>query len=684
METDLSQAFAGRIEPIRTSLPYRLSIVLVAVAMVLLPLVYAAIVVLAAWAWWLYVTRLMPVVLDNTGNSTALLLSGVPVAAGAILVFFLLKPLLARRPRPAQPLTVERKEAPGLFELVERLCDTVGAPRPVRIDVDVQVNASASLRRGVWSLFSQDLVLTVGLPLVNGLSLRQFTGVLAHEFGHFSQGAGMRFGYLIRVVAFWFAQVVFARDAWDLRLEHWAKSSRWWVTQLMWNTGRLCVWVSRRILHALMLLGHSISMLLSRQMEFDADQAEIRTVGSKTFVETSKRLHVLDLASRWAHGDLSLAWKKRRLGDDVPALIAANLRQMKSEVVDQVMEKAMDSTPGMYDSHPPTGQRIAKAEERPCGGVFRFDGDARELFGDFSALCRRASVHYYQQILPDEFRPESLVSTDSVAAEGERLTRLTQARIRYFGEVFDGSCWVRLPDPAGDRPSLEQLEQLYKASRDEIAGAVEKRRECDEIYNRSIVLHQVLGYAGAELKFAPEQFGMSTAEVPQLEWELGEMKRKFAAACLALEQGCPSLMAHLAARLAALDGRMPEVWLKTLALLKDKEELLNALLWASEAYSALSAQEQANAEHQPLQRELRHGSLRLERALKDYTASFGDAPHPLADKEGETLRAHLSEAPDPAGVWERAHVAVSRANDLYLNLLGRLAADVEPEPAEMP
>ncbi len=55
----------------------------------------------------------------------------------------------------------------------------------------MDVNASAGLRRGLLSLFSHDLVLTIGLPLVQGLSLREFTAVLAHEFGHFRQGGGM-------------------------------------------------------------------------------------------------------------------------------------------------------------------------------------------------------------------------------------------------------------------------------------------------------------------------------------------------------------------------------------------------------------------------------------------------------------------------------------------------------------
>src|SRR4029450_10901664 len=81
---------------------------------------------------------------------------------------------------------------PVLFAFIARVCEQVKAPLPSRVDVDCRINASAHFRRGLWSLHSNDLVLTIGLPLVAGLTMEEFAGVLAHEFGHFAQGAGMR------------------------------------------------------------------------------------------------------------------------------------------------------------------------------------------------------------------------------------------------------------------------------------------------------------------------------------------------------------------------------------------------------------------------------------------------------------------------------------------------------------
>ena len=93
---------------------------------------------------------------------------------------------------------LSRADEPVLFEFVNHLCGIVGAPQPTQIDVTNDVNAAASFESGLLTVVALRLKLTIGLPLVAGMTLRQFTGVLAHEFGHFSQGTGMRLTYVIR------------------------------------------------------------------------------------------------------------------------------------------------------------------------------------------------------------------------------------------------------------------------------------------------------------------------------------------------------------------------------------------------------------------------------------------------------------------------------------------------------
>ena len=73
--------------------------------------------------------------------------------------------------------------------IVNHLCGLLHAPRPWSIDVDLRPNASASFQGGIRALMRRRIVLTIGLPLIAGLSARELAGILAHELSHFGQGA---------------------------------------------------------------------------------------------------------------------------------------------------------------------------------------------------------------------------------------------------------------------------------------------------------------------------------------------------------------------------------------------------------------------------------------------------------------------------------------------------------------
>ncbi len=189
--------------------------------MVILPLIYLAFIALIAYGIVYHAqhdTALLNMGYGSSRIFAALAYAG-PLIAGPIAIFFMFKPLLARPSQLSRSRSLKRQSEPLLFVFVDRICDDVGAPRPNRIDVDCNVNASASFRRGILSMFGRDLVLTIGLPLVAGLKLSEFGGVLAHELGHFSQGMGMRLTYLVRSIAHWFVRVVYQRDQWDVWLE---------------------------------------------------------------------------------------------------------------------------------------------------------------------------------------------------------------------------------------------------------------------------------------------------------------------------------------------------------------------------------------------------------------------------------------------------------------------------------
>lgn len=209
-------AFSGVIAPVRPSLVYRLWLLLVALVMLLLPMVYLGMVALVACGVYTYVVDVTGIRgARRRGESPTPFLYFFPIVIGGVLILFMIKPLFARRRNRGEPVTLRPLDEPLLFNYVHKLCDMLGAPRPARIDMDTRVNASASFRGGPFAFVRRDLVLTIGLPLVTGMDLRQLTGVLAHELGHFAQGGAMRLTYIVRSINSWFARVIYERDSMD-------------------------------------------------------------------------------------------------------------------------------------------------------------------------------------------------------------------------------------------------------------------------------------------------------------------------------------------------------------------------------------------------------------------------------------------------------------------------------------
>ena len=163
--------FSGTIAPTEVTAAYRLGLAFVAAAMLLLPVLYMALIVATGAAVWWHVAENTWILSGDGGKQWRLILYATPIVAGLVLMFFMVKPILARPSKREQPLAIHADDEPTLFAFINDICGQIRAPRPSHVQVDCMVNASASFRRG--SLFGRDLVLTIGMPLAGGLSVIQ-------------------------------------------------------------------------------------------------------------------------------------------------------------------------------------------------------------------------------------------------------------------------------------------------------------------------------------------------------------------------------------------------------------------------------------------------------------------------------------------------------------------------------
>lgn len=407
-------AVTAKLPRNRVSLAYRLHLFLVAAAMAFLPLTYLATVAGAAWGVFYYTTAIAPELLSHMPrNRLAILyflLIATPVVAGGILVLFLIKPLFFRISDSGRRRSLTRQGEPLLFALVDRICDAAGAPRPVRIDVDYQVNASAQPQGGIFSVITGKMVLTIGVPLLAGLTARQLSGVLAHEFGHFSQKVGMGASLLIRKVNFWFTRVVYQRDTMDQWLEESIAESDTRIALIL-QLAQVCVFISRGVLWCFMMAGHAISAGLMRQMEYDADRYEINLVGSKTFAETSQEMRRLSAAQTLALEAMFQFFTKGRLADDMVVLSEDARRSMPHDVLQKIRAETQNEQGNWFATHPTDAQRIARADAAAASGSFALDRPARELVTHYAALCKNVTWDFYRDQLGSGLSPNQLEPT---------------------------------------------------------------------------------------------------------------------------------------------------------------------------------------------------------------------------------------------------------------------------------
>ena len=433
-------AFQGAIQPVRVNAVYLLGLLVACVTMILLPIVYLGMIAGVAYFTWLWILHMGSIfsAIGTVRDARAMLLivfiAVAPAVLGVILVLFMLKPLIARRGPKARPRVLNRAAEPFLFSFVEKICKAVGAPVPSEIHVDCDVNASASFRRGIRSMFTNDLVLTIGLPIANGLTMRELAGVLAHEFGHFSQPLAMRLTYFIRSMDGWFARLVYQRDAFDYSLQNLLSegAKAHWMFGLFALLAVLFIKLTRGILWCLMMCGHIVSCFMLRQMEYDADRYEACLAGADAFEATIRNITVLSVANEMAFNSLGSAWDEGRLADNLPRLIVSNVEKIPKTVHDKLTQRLWTSSTGLFDTHPSNKDRLLAVKTVKSAPVFLVALPATDLFRDFGATARTCSLDFYKVVLGDKVRPENIRPADELIAKDEATGKENKLVCRYL------------------------------------------------------------------------------------------------------------------------------------------------------------------------------------------------------------------------------------------------------------
>ncbi len=146
--SELQAALQSPVSRRRISLFYQTGLLLVAVFMVLLPLAYIAFATLVGYCVYWYAVHAPGFLFSSLSGGVHVMIFRTiayigPLIAGGVAVFFMFKPLIARRRKRAEALELNPSQHPRLYQFIAHLSDLLRVSMPRRIYLDCELNADA-------------------------------------------------------------------------------------------------------------------------------------------------------------------------------------------------------------------------------------------------------------------------------------------------------------------------------------------------------------------------------------------------------------------------------------------------------------------------------------------------------------------------------------------------------------
>jgi Zn-dependent protease with chaperone function len=274
------------------------------------------------------------------------------------------------RPTEQDPgIKVDLSREPNLRSTLEEVAGRIGT-RPVDT-----VYMTPSTDIAVFERARGERCLLLGAAVLDGMPVRSFKAILAHEYGHFSNRDTAGGGFALRV-----------RRSLLLFIVGLAQSGH----ASPWNPA----WWFAKGFYLLFL---RISQGASRLQEILADRRAAEAYGGEAFASGLR--HVIDRSVRF----------DGRLNEEVNRALKAkaplqNLwvapEPIATDAVEEEVEKAMNREPSPYDSHPAPRDRIRWIERTPAAQDASDSKSAMvwDLFADRSLHEREMTLLIYQRL----------------------------------------------------------------------------------------------------------------------------------------------------------------------------------------------------------------------------------------------------------------------------------------------
>lgn len=213
------------------------------------------------------------------------------LGVGLLTLFFLIKFMFTRNKADLSGFTeITRSEEPGIFALIDSVVQEAGTDFPKKVYISHEVNASVFYDSGFWSMFLPVRKnLHIGMGLMNTVTVDELKGIIAHEFGHFSQRS-MKVGSYVYNVNYIIHNMLYQNEGYTKVVSKLANIHA--AMSLPIIAGMRIVYGIQLTLQEVYKVVNISYMALSREMEFHADEVAANIAGPQTLITSLVRMEL--------------------------------------------------------------------------------------------------------------------------------------------------------------------------------------------------------------------------------------------------------------------------------------------------------------------------------------------------------------------------------------------------------
>jgi len=213
------------------------------------------------------------------------------LALGGLIVYYNIKFILNIFKKTAtNGIEIFETDQPELFKLIKATADKVGTKHPKKVFIIDDVNAYVSYSNNLQSLvFPTRKNLSIGVGLLHGISQNELKGIIAHEFGHFSQKSmtiGSHVGNATKIME----DILYSNQTLKFDVDNLGQ-----INGIVGFISMGAVAYNKMIESILKIIHKKLEfnyLKLSREMEFHADQIATNVVGIETMSKPLLRIEL--------------------------------------------------------------------------------------------------------------------------------------------------------------------------------------------------------------------------------------------------------------------------------------------------------------------------------------------------------------------------------------------------------